>query len=147
MRSAEQDNSGSTIFSETPMRFRPWLQPQVAAGSATQEKYAKGKNKMNEAVEEPKSALIIGASRGLGLGLSRELLKRGWRVTATVRSATGGTGLEAYHERVTMDTLDINNLSSVAAFVHRMEGKMFDVVLVNAGTGGPEGKTPETVSS
>ena len=46
-----------------------------------------------------------------------------------------------------MDTLDINNLSSVAAFVHRMEGKMFDVVLVNAGTGGPEGKTPETVSS
>ena len=68
------------------------------------------------------------------------MLKRGWLVTATVRSATGGTGFEAYHERVTMDTLDINNLSSVDAFVHRMEGKMFDVVLVNAGTGGPEGQ-------
>jgi len=102
---------------------------------------------MSDVIEEQKSALIIGASRGLGLGLSLELLKRGWRVTATVRSATGGTGLEAYHARVTMDTLDINNLSSVSAFVHRLEGQVFDVVLVNAGTGGPEGKTPETVSS
>ena len=50
---------------------------------------------MSEPVEGQKSALIIGASRGLGLGLSLELLKRGWLVTATVRSATGGTGLEA----------------------------------------------------
>jgi NAD(P)-dependent dehydrogenase (short-subunit alcohol dehydrogenase family) len=29
------------------------------------------------------SALIIGASRGLGLGLAKEYLKRGWRVVAT----------------------------------------------------------------
>ncbi|OYV38385.1 MAG: short-chain dehydrogenase [Rhodospirillales bacterium 20-64-7] len=93
-----------------------------------------------------KSALVIGASRGLGLGLSLELLKRGWNVTATVRSAAGGTGLEDYYQQVTMDTLDINNTSMVNAFVHRMNGKFFDVVLVNAGIGGPEGKTVETVT-
>lgn len=96
--------------------------------------------------ESPKSALIIGASRGLGLGLSLELLKRGWEVTATVRSAAGGTGLEAYHERVTMDTVDINNLAMVDALAARMKSKLFDVVLVNAGIGGAAGKTAANVS-
>jgi NAD(P)-dependent dehydrogenase (short-subunit alcohol dehydrogenase family) len=33
----------------------------------------------------PHSALIIGASRGLGLALAQEYLKRGWRVVGTVR--------------------------------------------------------------
>ena len=31
------------------------------------------------------TALIVGASRGLGLALAEEYLKRGWRVVATVR--------------------------------------------------------------
>lgn len=34
-----------------------------------------------------RSILIIGASRGLGLGLTREFAAQGWAVTATVRSA------------------------------------------------------------
>jgi NAD(P)-dependent dehydrogenase (short-subunit alcohol dehydrogenase family) len=96
--------------------------------------------------EQVKSALIIGASRGLGLGLSLELLKRGWEVTATVRSAAGGTGLEAYHERVTMDTLDVNNLTMLDALAARMKAKTFDVVFINAGIGGPEGKTAADVA-
>jgi NAD(P)-dependent dehydrogenase (short-subunit alcohol dehydrogenase family) len=39
-----------------------------------------------------KTAIIIGASRGLGLGLAQELTKRGWQVVATQRSPDGGTG-------------------------------------------------------
>lgn len=35
----------------------------------------------------PRSILIIGASRGLGLGLAKAFVARGWTVTATVRSA------------------------------------------------------------
>jgi NAD(P)-dependent dehydrogenase (short-subunit alcohol dehydrogenase family) len=97
--------------------------------------------------ENHKSALIIGASRGLGLGLSLELLKRGWHVTATVRSAAGGTGLEDYHERVTMDTLDINLPASIGPFIERMSRRSFDVVFVNAGISGPQGKTAETASA
>ena len=31
------------------------------------------------------TALLLGASRGLGLGLAREYLSRGWRVIATAR--------------------------------------------------------------
>ncbi len=33
-------------------------------------------------------ALIVGASRGLGLALAQEFVKRGWRVVATIRGAT-----------------------------------------------------------
>ncbi len=38
-------------------------------------------------VAGPKTALIIGASRGLGLALADEYLKRGWHVVATVRGS------------------------------------------------------------
>ena len=58
-----------------------------------------------------KSALIIGASRGLGLGLVREHLARGWRITATVR--TRSEELEALREgasgRLTIETVDISD--------------------------------------
>jgi NAD(P)-dependent dehydrogenase (short-subunit alcohol dehydrogenase family) len=94
-----------------------------------------------------KSALIVGASRGLGLGLSLELLRRGWHVTATVRSAAGGTGLEAFHGQVTMDTLDINNPGMVEPFVARVKDRVFDVVFLNAGIGGPENKTAADVTA
>jgi NAD(P)-dependent dehydrogenase (short-subunit alcohol dehydrogenase family) len=102
---------------------------------------------MSDSQENQKSALIIGASRGLGLGLARELLSRGWHVTATVRSVSKGTGLEEFHEQVTMDTVDINNMATVEAFVTRVKSQVYDVVFINAGIGGPEGKTAETVST
>ena len=42
-----------------------------------------------------KKALIIGASRGLGLGLVKELLADGWDVTATVRHPQKADALKA----------------------------------------------------
>jgi len=93
-----------------------------------------------------KSALIIGASRGLGLGLTKELLHRGWHVTATVRTAGRDMGLEEFHAQVSLDTLDINSTRSVEAFVARVSSRVFDVVFINAGIGGPENKTAETVT-
>jgi NAD(P)-dependent dehydrogenase (short-subunit alcohol dehydrogenase family) len=93
-----------------------------------------------------KTALIVGASRGLGLGLAKELLGRGWNVTATVRAAKGGTGLEEFHGRVSMETVDINNAAMVDSFVERMKPMVFDVVFINAGVGGPRNKTVETIA-
>jgi len=97
--------------------------------------------------ETQKSALIVGASRGLGLGLAKELLDRGWQVTATVRSAPRHSELLEYHGQVRLDTVDINNLAAVDPFVNRMKSEVFDVVFINAGIGGPEGKTAETVAT
>ncbi len=82
------------------------------------------------------SALVIGASRGLGLGLAREYLKRGWNVVATVRG-TRPTGL---HElagtadgRLEIEQLDINDQGQTAALRERLSARRFDVVFVNAG--------------
>lgn len=41
-----------------------------------------------------KTALIIGASRGLGLGLVKTLLADGWQVTATVRNPQNAEALQ-----------------------------------------------------
>jgi NAD(P)-dependent dehydrogenase (short-subunit alcohol dehydrogenase family) len=42
-------------------------------------------------------ALVVGASRGLGLGLAAELKSRGWNVVATVRDrARDGPGIVAF---------------------------------------------------
>jgi NAD(P)-dependent dehydrogenase (short-subunit alcohol dehydrogenase family) len=38
--------------------------------------------------DRSKTAIIVGASRGLGLGLAREFARRGWHVTATARNAS-----------------------------------------------------------
>ena len=37
-----------------------------------------------------KTALIVGASRGLGLALAQEFLDRGWNVVGTVREGKRG---------------------------------------------------------
>ena len=39
-----------------------------------------------------RTALIIGASRGIGLGLVRQLHGAGWQVTATVRDPARASG-------------------------------------------------------
>ncbi|AHL76081.1 short-chain dehydrogenase [Stutzerimonas stutzeri] len=81
------------------------------------------------------SVLIIGASRGLGLGLANAFAAQGWSVTATVRSQ----GAEALHSvpHVEIETLDITDGGSVDALAGRLSGRQFDVVFVNAGISGP----------
>jgi NAD(P)-dependent dehydrogenase (short-subunit alcohol dehydrogenase family) len=96
---------------------------------------------------DTKTALIIGASRGLGLGLARELLSRGWHVTATVRGTGKSTGLEDYADQVAMDVVDITDLASVKPFVTRALDHKYDVVFINAGIGGPREKTVTDVTA
>jgi NAD(P)-dependent dehydrogenase (short-subunit alcohol dehydrogenase family) len=88
-----------------------------------------------------KSALIIGASRGLGCALAAEYLARGWQVTATVR----GTGRTDLHDlassaggRLVVETVDITVPEQVAALRDRLAQTTFDLLFVNAGvTNGP----------
>ncbi|MEI6485529.1 MAG: SDR family oxidoreductase [Sphingomonadales bacterium] len=86
--------------------------------------------------------LIIGASRGIGLGLVTEFLARGWRVTATQRSPS--PALAATGARI--ESCDIDDDASVAALAATLAGTRFDHILVNAGIMGNRGDTASNVS-
>jgi NAD(P)-dependent dehydrogenase (short-subunit alcohol dehydrogenase family) len=77
-------------------------------------------------------ALIIGASRGLGLGLVQAYLARGWDVTATVRGAAQ-TPLHALRNKVRIEAVDINHPDQVLALRERLARDNFDLLFVNAG--------------
>src|SRR5947207_16016453 len=87
---------------------------------------------------EDRWALVVGASRGLGLGLAAELQRRGWNVVATVRDEAGGRRLQELRGAVQVETLDINDDAGIAALRQRLSDREFDLVFVNAGIAPPE---------
>ena len=89
----------------------------------------------------PKTALIIGASRGLGLGLVKQLLKDGWDVTATVRDPNKADALKAVGP-VQIEKLDMDDQQAVIALSQRLKDRTFDLLFVNAGVKGPAIQTP-----
>ncbi|MCA7118670.1 MAG: SDR family oxidoreductase [Acidibrevibacterium sp.] len=84
-------------------------------------------------------ALILGASRGLGLGLTRQWLARGFDVVATRRGEAAG--LEevhrAYPQALRLEKVDIDRPAEVTALAERLAGEAFDLLLVNAGVSSP----------
>ncbi|MGE6991953.1 SDR family oxidoreductase [Pseudomonas sp. NPDC047961] len=86
-----------------------------------------------------KTVLVIGASRGLGLGLAKQFSSEGWQVIATVRNSQQADALSQI-PRVSVETLDMNDAASVDALAKRLEGTQLDVLFVNAGIAGPQDK-------
>jgi NAD(P)-dependent dehydrogenase (short-subunit alcohol dehydrogenase family) len=84
-----------------------------------------------------KHLLLVGASRGLGLGMAAEFLKKGWNVVGTVRGSAR-TGLhdlaDEYEGRVEIESLDIAQPDQITALHNRLSGRSFDILFVNAGT-------------
>jgi len=97
-----------------------------------------------------KSALLIGASRGLGLAMAEEYIQRGWRVTGTVRGSQR-TGLHDLSDRssgqLEIETVDINVPDQVFALRRRLESRLFDLLFVNAGVASDAGETIAEVST
>src|SRR5690348_7680725 len=87
-----------------------------------------------------KTALVVGASRGIGLGLVKELAGRGWRVIGTRRSPGSDKGLEAFADqsggKVAVETVDIEDPASIEALARRLAGQELDLLFVNAGITG-----------
>ncbi|WP_216901927.1 SDR family NAD(P)-dependent oxidoreductase [Nocardia alni] len=81
------------------------------------------------------TALVVGASRALGLALATEYARRGWDVIGTVRGSER-TGLhdlaEASEGRVTVETLDMTHQDQIAALRERLAGRTLDLLFVNA---------------
>lgn len=95
-------------------------------------------------------ALIIGASRGLGLALAEEYLKRGWRVVATVRGPDR-TGLHDLADRAAgrleIEMVDVVEPETIAALRQRLAARRFDVLFVNAGVSRGQAETISDVST
>jgi NAD(P)-dependent dehydrogenase (short-subunit alcohol dehydrogenase family) len=95
-----------------------------------------------EGMAGKKLALVIGANRGIGFGVTKEFLAHGWDVIATARQpdqARALHDLEASHlGRVSIPRLDISDPAMLDGFAASLDGKVLDAVLVNAGVSGPE---------
>jgi NAD(P)-dependent dehydrogenase (short-subunit alcohol dehydrogenase family) len=94
-------------------------------------------------------ALVVGASRGLGLGLAAELKSRGWNVVATVRDEAGEARVKALAAKggqIQTEHLDINDDAGLAALRRRLADRTFDLVFVNAGIS-PKGRSDAASAS
>lgn len=89
-----------------------------------------------------RTILIVGASRGLGLGLVAEHLKRGFDVIATVRKAADEPPLRALSnaDRLTIHHLDVTSDADIARLAAAITAPI-DVVFINAGISGPRSVT------
>ena len=81
--------------------------------------------------------LLVGASRGLGLAIAAEFLKREWNVVGTVQ----GSARTELHDladraqgRVAIEHLDITKPDQIAALHGRLSGRSFEILFCNAGT-------------
>ncbi|WP_267428373.1 SDR family NAD(P)-dependent oxidoreductase [Methylobacterium sp. GC_Met_2] len=98
-------------------------------------------------------ALIVGASRGLGLGLVARFLERGWDVTATVRKPSAALSDLAGRGALAIATgIDIDDDDAVRGFANACADRpAFDIVFVVAGVatqaGIPAGQIPRDVAA
>lgn len=81
------------------------------------------------------TALIIGASRGIGHELVKQYLADGWRVIATARkaddcAALGVLGAEPHQ-------LDVTDVEACAGIGWKLDGEELNVAVLNAGVYGP----------
>ncbi|MEQ0581408.1 SDR family oxidoreductase [Pantoea dispersa] len=84
-------------------------------------------------MSQQQRALIIGASKGIGLAVVQQLLQAGWQVTATYRS----TAASFQHPQLQWLALDITDGAQRDALVRQLGDAPFDCILINAGILGP----------
>lgn len=83
------------------------------------------------------TVLIVGANRGIGLGLAGRFAGEGWTVHATARrpgeaEALGATG-------ATVHPVEVTDEASVRDLAAALDGTAIDILIHNAGIYGPRG--------
>ena len=79
------------------------------------------------------SVLIIGASRGIGLGFVRDYAADGWEVHATTRDIGDPGDLADISGNVSLYQLEVRNKDQIAALAGAFEGRGIDLLIHNAG--------------
>lgn len=82
------------------------------------------------------TALVIGASRGIGREFVRQLLQGGWQVWATARDDTSLVELQAAGAKALR--LDVAKTESIAALGWQLDGEQLDLALFVAGVYGSD---------
>ena len=84
------------------------------------------------------TVLLLGASRGLGLGLAREYLSRGWRVIATARDNAKNLETLASETKgdLRIERVDIADADGVAELRAALKDEKLDLLFVVAGISG-----------
>jgi NAD(P)-dependent dehydrogenase (short-subunit alcohol dehydrogenase family) len=95
-----------------------------------------------------RTALVTGADRGLGFGLTQGLLERGWRVFAGQYMPDWpqlGELVDRFPDRLTLVSLDVGSTDSVGAAAEFVgeRTESLDVLINNAGIRGGRGEIGE----
>lgn len=79
-----------------------------------------------------KTAVVTGASRGIGVGIVNKLLLDGWKVIAVARNIQKIKELK--NENLEPYQLDVTNLNDVNKFIEYLNDKDIDLLVNNAGS-------------
>ncbi|REC95588.1 SDR family oxidoreductase [Kushneria indalinina] len=96
-------------------------------------------------------AMVVGASRGIGLGLVRVLLTHGWQVTATVRDTARTppalSDLQKQHDvALEIIELDLGQSSRPAELAQSLGPQALNLLVISAGIMGPDHQRAEQAS-
>lgn len=87
------------------------------------------------------TVLVTGANRGLGLEFARQYAADGWQVFAACRAPNSAKELQRLAAenggRVRVLEMDVTNATSVRTAADALGGEPVDILLNNAGVGGP----------
>ena len=86
--------------------------------------------------QQPRTVLITGSNRGLGLEFTKQYAAAGWNVIATARDVTGAKELRALasgNPRITLEKLDLLDRPGIKALAARYRSRPIDVLLNNGG--------------
>jgi NAD(P)-dependent dehydrogenase (short-subunit alcohol dehydrogenase family) len=95
--------------------------------------------------------LIVGASRGIGLGLAKACVNAGWTVYALARSLAGSAELKALAEQhsrqVSLIECDLLQADAAQLIKNAIGPQRLQAVLLNAGISGPEHQDPQQATA
>lgn len=87
---------------------------------------------------ESRTAVVIGASKGIGLAAVAALVARGFQVWGSVRDPEGQKAVElAGGQAVHLDLLDESSIAAAAQTIRAAAADGVDVLVLNAGVGQP----------